>query len=140
MAAEWYTGDPTVNAAIEDALASQHTSDAALFVPLAKAINAQTGTTYTPALTDIGKIITLNNASAIALTLPQDSTVAFPIGIELVFLQIGAGLVTAAAGSGATAHKTAIGTSLAFKGQYAKVTATKVAANTWNVNGELANT
>jgi hypothetical protein len=36
------------------------------------AINAQTGTTYTTVLTDDGKLVTCDNASPIALTIPPN--------------------------------------------------------------------
>lgn len=48
--------------------------------PSVQTINAQTGTTYTVVLTDVDKIVTQSNASAITTTLPQDSDVAFPVG------------------------------------------------------------
>ena len=41
------------------------------------ALNAQTGTTYTTVLADDGKLITCDNASAIALTIPPNSSVAY---------------------------------------------------------------
>ena len=37
-------------------------------------VNAQTGTTYTLTASDNGKVVTLDNASAITLTVPQTST------------------------------------------------------------------
>ena len=40
--------------------------------------NAQTGTTYTLALTDVAKVVSLTNAASITLTIPTDATVAFP--------------------------------------------------------------
>lgn len=39
--------------------------------PVSEPVNAQTGTTYTIATTDCGKQIAFNNASAIAVTVPQ---------------------------------------------------------------------
>ena len=52
--------------------------------------NAQTGTTYTIAESDNGKIITLDNASAIAVTLPDTLTTNF----QCTLIQLGAGIVT----------------------------------------------
>jgi len=63
-----------------------------------KLINAQTGTTYTPVLTDQGKIVTLSNIAAIVMTLPLAASVAFPqaAGYSAILeaVQIGAGAVT----------------------------------------------
>jgi hypothetical protein len=61
-------------------------------------INAQTGTTYTLASSDTGKIIECNNASAITVTLPN----SLSIGFYCTLVQSGAGQVTLSAGSGAT--------------------------------------
>lgn len=60
-------------------------------------INAQTGTTYTLQASDTGKIVTLNNASAITLTLPN-SLDNFCCRI----VQKGAGQVTLSPAGGAT--------------------------------------
>lgn len=98
-------------------------------------VNAQTGTTYTPALTDVGALVTLSNTSAITVTLPQDSSVAFPVGSRVDFAGINTGLVTFAAGSGATVNSTP---SLVTRARYSTVTAVKYAANTWLVVGDLA--
>jgi hypothetical protein len=43
-------------------------------------INAQTGTTYTFVLGDAGDIVTSSNAATVAMTIPPNSSVAFPIG------------------------------------------------------------
>jgi hypothetical protein len=98
-------------------------------------INAQTGTTYAPVLADIGKLVTLDNAGAITVTLPQDSDVAFPIATRVDFLGINTGLVTFAAGTGATVNGTP---SLVSRARWSAVTAVKRAANTWVVIGDLA--
>ncbi len=59
---------------------------------LANAINNQTGTSYTVALTDIGNDITLSNASAITTTLPAANT--FPIGAKIKVINLGVGVNT----------------------------------------------
>jgi len=69
---------------------------------LGPAINAQTGTSYTLALSDAGKMITRSNAGASTQDLPSNATAAIPIGTMIHILNIGAGAVTVQAGSGAT--------------------------------------
>lgn len=98
-------------------------------------INAQTGTTYTPVLTDQGKLVTLTNASAITLTLPQNSAVAFPVGTQIDCVGLGAGLVTFAAGTGATVNGTP---TLVTRAQYSAATLIKISTNGWLVVGDLA--
>jgi hypothetical protein len=65
-------------------------------------INDQTGTAYTLVLSDAGKDVRCTNAAAVALTIPPNSAVAFPVGTWLLFSQGGAGAVTATAGAGVT--------------------------------------
>jgi hypothetical protein len=58
-------------------------------------VNAQVGTTYTVLSSDRGKLVTLANASAVAVTLPQAGA-TFPVGWWAEFENRGAGTVTIA--------------------------------------------
>ena len=98
-------------------------------------INAQTGVTYTPVLGDEGTLVTCTNAAAITVTLPQNSALAFPIGGRIDFAGLGAGLVTFAAGTGATVNGTP---GLTTRAQYSAVSVVKVSTNGWLVVGDLA--
>ena len=98
--------------------------------------NAQTGTTYTLALTDAGKLVTLNNASAITLTVPANSSVAFSVGDQINLLQLGAGQVTVAGAGGVTVNSA--GALLKLSAQYALGTLVKTATDTWVLVGNLA--
>lgn len=60
----------------------------------AEAVNSQIGTTYTILNADCGKLITLSNASAIAVTLPQANGVTFIASWFLDISNIGAGTAT----------------------------------------------
>jgi len=96
-------------------------------------INAQTGTTFGPALTDAGKLVTLSNAGAIAVTIAADATTGFPVGTQLLLMQLGAGQVTVSGAVGVTVvSKNGTKTS----GQYALISLIKVAANQWVVGGD----
>ncbi len=59
-----------------------------------QALNAQTGTTYTIATTDAGKVITFNNAAAVAVTLPAATTTGFGPGFAFTVQNTGVGTVT----------------------------------------------
>ena len=100
------------------------------------AINAQTGTTYTTALADDGKLVTCDNASPIALTIPPASSVAYGIGTQINIMQLGAGQVTITAGAGVTLSSQ--GSKLKTNGQYAVATCCKIATDTWVVVGNLS--
>jgi len=98
-------------------------------------LNAQTGTTYTLVLTDAHDLITLNNASAITLTIPTNASVAFTIGDQVNFLQLGAGQVTVG-GAGVTIRSE--GSKLKLKGQYAAATCIKIGTDEWVLVGNLS--
>lgn len=101
------------------------------------AINAQTGTTYTLVLDDAGKLVTLNNASPVALTVPTNASVAFPVGAVIAVAQLGAGLVSIAGASGVTINGTTPGDD-DLTGQWATASLTKLDTNTWLLSGGLA--
>lgn len=105
-------------------------------------INTQTGTTYTPVLGDNGKIVTLNNASAITVSIPTNASVAFPTGAQITFAWItGAGQPTIqAASSGTTTILSTGGTSTAPKLRVVNSTATavKLATDSWIVMGDIS--
>lgn len=87
------------------------------------------------ALTDVGKTVLRSRATAQTVTLPQDSAVAFPVGSTVAIIAQGAGALTMQAGAGATMEKKAATSAVVIaKG---RVICTKVAANTWNVAGDL---
>ena len=98
--------------------------------------NAQTGTTYTLVLSDNSKVVTLSNASAITMTVPPNSSVAFPTGAEITIIQKGAGQVTVAAGSGVTINSA--DSNLKLTGQYSGATLIKESTNTWYLIGDLS--
>jgi C4-dicarboxylate-specific signal transduction histidine kinase len=99
------------------------------------AINAQTGTTYTTVLTDDGKLVTCSNASAISVTIPPNSSVAYGIGTQINFAQLSTGQVTLVAGAGVTLNSA--GAKLKLDAQYAVATCVKTDTNTWFVVGNL---
>lgn len=100
-----------------------------------QSINAQTGTTYTFALTDADCLVTLSNASAITATVPPNSSVAFALGTRIDLVQLGAGQVTVAQGSGVTVNSTP---TKKFRAQYSGASLVKIATDTWMLVGDLA--
>lgn len=96
--------------------------------------NVQTGTSYTLVLTDEAKIVTLDNGSAIALTIPTNASVAFELGTQITLVQLGAGIVTVG-GGGVTIRS--YDNDYVLAGQYAIVTIIKQATDTWLLMGNL---
>jgi formylmethanofuran dehydrogenase subunit C len=102
-------------------------------------INAQTGTSYTFVLDDAGKLVTANNASAITVTIPPASSVAYPVGTQLNIVQKGAGQVTFAQGSGVTINSTgATATAPKLRVRYSSATAVYEGSDVWYVLGDIA--
>ena len=98
--------------------------------------NEQTGTTYTLALTDDGKVVEMNNASANTLTVPPNSSVAFPVGSQILVLQTGAGQTTLAAGAGVTVNSK--DGNLKLSAQWCAATLIKRATDVWVAVGDLS--
>lgn len=96
--------------------------------------NLQTAS-YTLVLADAGKAVAMNVATANTLTVPPNSSVAFPIGTVLEVFQLGAGLTTVTAGAGVTIDSP--GGVLALGGQYATASLRKRGTNEWVLAGDL---
>ncbi len=91
---------------------------------------------YTLVLADSGKLIEMNVAVANALTVPPNSSVAFPVGSVISVRQYGAGQTTITAGAGVTVR--VLGGIAGMAGQYSEVTLTKRATDEWVLVGDVA--
>jgi hypothetical protein len=100
------------------------------------AINAQTGTTYTLVAGDLNDLVTLNNASAITLTVPPS---VFSANDVINISQIGAGQVTFAQGAGVTINSTgATATAPKLRVRWSSASVICTASNTFLVVGDIA--
>jgi roadblock/LC7 domain-containing protein len=98
--------------------------------------NAQVGTAYTLLLTDVSKMVQMNNAAPFTLTVPQFTSVAFPNNVRIDLLQGGAGQVTVVADTNVTILSK--DGKLKLTGQYSGATLWKVSTNIWVLIGDLA--
>lgn len=98
------------------------------------AIVAISGTSYTLLLTDAGKVVECTNAAAVAVTVPPNSSVAFPVGTVLEVRQCGVGQVTINPGAGVTVRTSATYTT---RVQWATVALHKRATDEWVLGGDL---
>jgi len=96
-------------------------------------LNAQTAS-YTLVLTDKNKLVEISNASANTLTVPPNSSVAFPVGSTLTVLQTGAGQCTITAGAGVTVNGTP---GLKLRTTWSSATLIKRATDTWVALGDM---
>ena len=99
--------------------------------------NDQTGTSYTLVLTDDAKTVTMTNSSANTLTVPLNSSVAFPVGTQITIVQNGTGQTTIAYTSGVTIRSA--GSALKLRVQYSSCTLIKTASDTWLMLGDITN-
>jgi hypothetical protein len=98
--------------------------------------DAETGTTYTLVAGNLNQLVTLNNASAITLTVPPS---VFSAGDVINIAQIGAGQVTLAEGSGVTITSTgATADAPALRAQYSAASIICTASDTFLVIGDIA--
>ena len=98
------------------------------------ATNAQAAS-YTLVLTDQSDLVEISNASANTLTVPPESSVAFPVGTTITILQTGAGQTTLTQGAGVTINGTP---GLKLRAQWSSATLIKRATDTWVAIGDLS--
>ena len=97
-------------------------------------ISQKTDSYTLSSLTERDDLIEMNKATAVTLTIPLNSAVAYPVGTSLDILQTGAGQVTIAGAAGVTVNSTP---GLKLRTQWSSATLFKRAENTWVVYGDL---
>lgn len=97
-------------------------------------VNTRTAS-YTLVLSDASKVIEMNVASANVLTVPPNSSVAFPIGTMIAIDQMGAGQTTITPGAGVTIRSS--GSLTKLNGQYSSATLRKRGTDEWVLVGDL---
>ena len=112
------------------------TSWAAAVATLNVTFNAQTGTTYSLVSGDVNKLVTLSNASAITLTVPNG---VFTTGQQINIQQIGAGQVTVVSdGTTVLTSNGATSTAPKLRTQYSAATIICTSSNNFTVIGDIA--
>jgi len=90
---------------------------------------------YTLVLTDAGKVIEINSGSDENVTIPPNSSVAFPAGTQIVVVRLGAGAVTIVEGSGVTTRSD--DDKAKIKSQYSSCVLVKHETDEWYIFGNL---
>tara|TARA_R110002167_G_scaffold28520_1_gene95785 strand:+ start:2269 stop:2637 length:369 start_codon:yes stop_codon:yes gene_type:complete len=90
---------------------------------------------YTLVLTDAGKVIEINSGSSENVTIPPNSSVAFPTGTQIVIVRLGAGAVVIVEGAGVTTRSD--GDKAKIKSQYSSCVLIKHETNEWYILGNL---
>lgn len=144
-ATEYYDGSAWVAAPVGDitavntAVTSGLTGGAAsgaVDLSLLLNFNAQTGTTYTLASSDLNKLVTTSNASAVTVTVPPS---VFSAGQQINVQSIGVGLTSFAQGAGVTITSTgAVSTAPVLRARYSAATIICTGSNTFTIVGDLS--
>lgn len=101
------------------------------------AINSQSGTTYTFVLDDHKKTVITTSSSAVTLTIPRQSDVAWPDGALLTIVQNGTGAVTVQAGTGVTLNTQGASGARKMRYQHQVVSCFRTSSDTWMITGDL---
>ena len=96
-------------------------------------IDAETAS-YTLILTNQEQMVEMNVSSANTLTVPTNSSVAFPVGTRIHVVQTGTGQTTITPAGGVTVNGTP---GLKTRAQWSAVTLVKRATDTWVAFGDL---
>jgi len=139
MAFTWINNDQgditAVNTAVTSGLTGGSASgsvDLSLFLNF----NAQTGTTYTLVSTDLNKLVTSSNASAVVITVPPS---VFSAGQQINVQSIGVGLTSFAQGAGVTITSTgATATAPVLRARYSAATIICTASNVFTIIGDVS--
>lgn len=104
-------------------------------VPSRTPIVQKTASYTLSALSERDSVIEIASGSAVTLTVPTNSTVAYPVGTSIDILQTGTGQITVAANAGVTINATP---GLKLRTQWSGATLFKRATDTWVLYGDLS--
>ena len=130
-----WNSEPYIGAGDVTLTGTQTLTNKTLTAPIITlATNAQAAS-YTLVLTDQSDLVEISNASANTLTVPPESSVAFPVGTTITILQTGVGQTTLTQGAGVTINGTP---GLKLRAQWSSATLIKRATDTWVAIGDLS--
>jgi len=118
-----------------DTDSSQTLTNKTLTGPVINLVTSAQTASYTLVLADSSDLVEISNASANNLTVPLNSSVAFPVGTQINILQTGAGQTTIVATGGVTINGTP---GLKLRAQWSAATLIKRATDTWVAVGDLS--
>jgi len=106
------------------------------FVRQTQTVETVTGTTYSVVAADVGKMKATTNASAVTVTLPTPTSLSLAVGDIVYFRNQGAGIITFAAGAGATIADPS-DLSLVMRAQGCHAFAQVTSTTNWALDGGL---
>ena len=97
-------------------------------------INTESSTGYTTVLSDDAAFIRMTSSSPNTVTIPPNSSVAYPVGASLTVRQDGSGQTTIVQGSGVTINSPS---TLNLRVQGSTVQLLQISTNTWDLMGDV---
>lgn len=94
-----------------------------------------TSTSFGPSIAYAGRVVFMNSASAMTVTIDNEATENWQVGQRIDFVRKGTGTVTFAAGSGVTINSAA--GNLSIKNQYSAASAIYEGSDVWTLFGDL---
>lgn len=132
-----FQGNQTVEAAKDKYVLTYDHANGQISLDVFKlTIKKNTNTAWTLALANINSHIQAANFSAITITVPPNSSVAFPVGCKIFIEQNGTGAITMSPGSGVTLN--AANNYLSTSTQYEVLELVKMDTDVWTVTGGTA--
>jgi hypothetical protein len=126
---------PTLGAASATSITFSDGTQSLQGVPSLTPIVQKTDSYTLSSLTERDNVIEMGKSTAQTLTIPANSSVAYPVGTSIDVIQTGAGQVTVAGAAGVTVNATP---GLKLRAQWSSATLFKRATDTWIVMGDLS--
>lgn len=134
--AQWFKLLAGTNIVFDESVEGVLTVEAETAAPYVEPIKVVADATYTPVLTDAGKYLRFTSTGSSVLTVPANSSEAFPIGTDIAVEQGNTGAVSLVADAGVTIN-VASGFDLKTGGQFGVISLKKVATDEWTLFGNL---
>ena len=97
--------------------------------------NRQTGTSYPLVLSDADKLVEMNNSNQNEIVIPLNSSVAFPIGTQILVAQYGSGQTVISPATGVDVRSN--GNKRKLNTRYSGATLIKIGTNEWYLFGDI---
>lgn len=132
------TSYPTTSLSLANRVDSVESTASATYQPKTTPVTSQSGSAYTLALADAGKLLLMSASVAASVTIPSNSSASFATGATIGVIADGSASLTVVGASGVTVVSTVgSGSPVSLTGQYAGVTLFKTATDTWYAVGAI---
>jgi hypothetical protein len=132
------TSYPTTSLSLANRVDSVESTASANYQPKTTPVTSQSGSAYTLALADAGKLLLMSASVSASVTIPSNTSASFATGATIGILAAGSASLSVIAASGVTINSTVgAGSPVALTALYAGVTLFKTDTNTWYAVGSI---